>query len=88
MRHASSAAIGAMNAEMKSVKWLWGGIGFQLAIGYTAAYLVYTVGTLLVSPASLHVGAALAGLAAVLLMAGAMAVLSLRAKARHKKVQA
>ena len=33
------AAIGAMNSEMKSAKWLWGGIGFQLAIGYTVAYL-------------------------------------------------
>ncbi|MBQ3496506.1 MAG: ferrous iron transporter B, partial [Oscillospiraceae bacterium] len=29
------AAIGAMNAEMKSAKWLWAGIGLQLAVGYT-----------------------------------------------------
>ena len=32
------AAIGAMNAEMKSGKWVWGGIGLQLATGYTVAY--------------------------------------------------
>ena len=63
------AAIGAMNSEMKSAKWLWGGIGFQLAIGYTVSYLVYTIGTLIVSPASLNVGVAIAGLAAVLIMA-------------------
>ena len=59
------AAIGAMNAEMKSAKWLWGGIGLQLATGYTVAYFVYTIGTLIVSPATLNVGAALTGLAIV-----------------------
>ena len=56
------AAIGAMNAEMKSAKWLWGGIGLQLAVGYTVSYLVYTIGTLITAPASLNVGAAIAGL--------------------------
>ena len=64
------AAIGAMNAEMKSAKWLWGGIGFQLAVGYTVSYLIYTLGTLIVSPATLNVGAAVAGLVAVLAMIG------------------
>ena len=63
------AAIGAMNAEMKSAKWLWGGIGLQLAVGYTVAYLIYTVGTLITAPATLNVGAAIAGLVAVLAMA-------------------
>ncbi|MBQ6718213.1 MAG: ferrous iron transporter B [Clostridia bacterium] len=43
------AAIGAMNAEMKSAKWLWGGIGLQLAVGYTVSFLVYQIGTLIVS---------------------------------------
>lgn len=62
------AAIGAMNSEMKSGKWVWGGIGLQLSVGFTVAYLVYTIGTLIVSPASLNVGAALAGLVAVLVM--------------------
>jgi len=41
------AAIGAMNSEMKSSKWLWGGIGFQLGVGFTVGYLVYQVGTLI-----------------------------------------
>ncbi|MBR2181131.1 MAG: ferrous iron transporter B, partial [Oscillospiraceae bacterium] len=41
------AAIGAMNAEMKSAKWLWGGIGLQLGIGFTVGYLVYQIGTLI-----------------------------------------
>ena len=58
------AAIGAMNAEMKSAKWVWGGIGLQLAVGYTVAYLVYTIGTLVVG-GTLNVGAAIGGLIAV-----------------------
>lgn len=41
------AAIGAMNSEMKSAKWLWGGIGLQLGTGYTVSFLVYQVGTLI-----------------------------------------
>ena len=40
------AAIGAMNSEMKSAKWLWGGIALQLGTGYTVGYLVYQIGTL------------------------------------------
>ena len=64
------AAIGAMNSEMKSAKWLWGGIGLQLAVGFTIGYLVYTVGTLLTAPAMLNVIGAVCGLVAVLLMAG------------------
>lgn len=62
------AAIGAMNAEMKSAKWLWGGIGLQLAVGYTVSYLVYTIGTI-VTGGALNAGAAIAGLVAVLVMA-------------------
>ena len=64
------AAIGAMNAEMKSAKWLWGGIGLQLAVGYTVAYLIYTVGTLITDAAALNVGAAITGLVAVIAMIG------------------
>ena len=48
------AAIGAMNAEMKSTKWLFAGIGLQLGVGYTIAYLVYTIGTLATAPASVE----------------------------------
>ncbi len=64
------AAIGAMNSEMKSAKWLWGGIGLQLATGYTIGYLVYTIGTLVTDAALLNVGAAIGGFVGVLAMAG------------------
>ncbi len=62
------AAIGAMNAEMKSAKWLWGGIGLQLGVGYSVAYFVYTIGTLITAPQTLNIGVAVAGLVAVLVM--------------------
>ncbi len=41
------AALGAMNSEMKSGKWLLGGICLQLATGYTVAFFVYQIGTLI-----------------------------------------
>ena len=40
------AALGAMNSEMKSGKWLFGGICLQLATGYTVAFLVYQISCL------------------------------------------
>ena len=70
------AAIGAMSAEMKSRKWVWAGIGLQLCVGYTVAFLVYQVGTLLTTGT---VGAAfLPGLIAVLLMASVITYLCVR----------
>ncbi|MDO4745107.1 MAG: ferrous iron transporter B [Bacillota bacterium] len=45
------AAIGAMNSEIKSKKWLFGGIGLQLATGYVIAFLVYQIGTLITTGA-------------------------------------
>ena len=45
------AAIGAMNSEIKDKKWMLGGVGLQLAIGYSIAFIVYQAGTLLESDA-------------------------------------
>ena len=78
------AAIGAMNAEMKSKKWLWGGIGLQFAVGYTVSYLVYTVGTLITSPKSLAIVPAIAGGIAVAVMAAIIVALIVKA---NKKVK-
>ncbi|NLD51971.1 MAG: ferrous iron transporter B, partial [Clostridiales bacterium] len=77
------AAIGAMNAEMKSSKWLWGGIGLQLATGYTVAYLVYTIGTL-VTGGTLHAGAAIGGLLAILVMAAVVVALITKTNRKMK----
>ena len=78
------AAIGAMNAEMKSAKWLWGGIGLQLAVGYTVSYLVYTIGTLLMGE-TLSVGAAIGGGVAVAAIVAVIAALILRTNRKQKK---
>ena len=78
------AAIGAMNAEMKSKKWLWGGIGLQFAVGYTVSYLVYTVGTLIASPKSLAIVPAISGGIAVAVMAAIIVALIVNA---NKKVK-
>ena len=61
------AALGAMNSEMQSKKWLWGGIALQLGTGYTVAFLVYQIGTL-ITTGSLGVGF-FPGFIAVLAMA-------------------
>ena len=41
------AAIGAMNSEMKSAKWLWAGIGLQFGVGYSLSFLVFFFGSLI-----------------------------------------
>ena len=78
------AAIGAMRAEMKSSKWLWGGIALQLGVGYTVGYLVYTIGTLITAPATLNIGAAIGGLSAVLVFA---AIVCIRINNTNKKMK-
>lgn len=70
------AAIGAMNAEMKSSKWLWGGIGLQLAVGYTVAFFIYQIGTL-ITTGKLGV-AFMTGFIAVFCMAAVVVALVLR----------
>ena len=45
------AALGAMNAEIKSRKWFWGGIALQLSTGFTVGFLVYQIGTLITTGA-------------------------------------
>ena len=45
------AAMGAMNSEMQDRKWLFGGIALQLGTGYTVAFLVYQIGTLITTGA-------------------------------------
>jgi ferrous iron transport protein B len=67
------AAIGAMNAEMESRKWLLAGIGFQFGVGYTVAFLVYQLGTLITTGS--FGAAVIPGLAAVFLFAGVIAFL-------------
>ena len=78
------AAIGAMNAEMRSAKWLWGGIGLQLGVSYTVAYLIYTIGTLIVGD-TLHIGAAIGGLVAVVAMVAVVIGLVVKTNKKMKE---
>ncbi|MBE6751034.1 MAG: ferrous iron transporter B [Ruminococcaceae bacterium] len=76
------AALGAMNAEMKSAKWLWGGIALQLGTGFTVGFLVYQIGTLITTGS---VGAGfLGGLIAVSVFVAVLVVLIIRA---NKKIE-
>ena len=67
------AAIGALNSELKSGKWLAGAICLQLATGFTVGFLVYQIGTL-ITTGSLGAGFA-GGLVFVLGFAAVLAYL-------------
>ena len=79
------AAIGAMNAELKDKKWLWGGIALQMGTGFTIGYLVYQVGTL-ITTGSFGAGF-VGGLIAVLAMTGVLVYLIRRADGVGKTQQ-
>ena len=76
------AALGAMNAEIKQKKWFWGGIGLQLGTGYSIAFLVYQIGTLMVT-GSLGAGF-LGGLAFVLFFGAVLVWLCVRSERKDK----
>ncbi len=67
------AALGAMNSEMQDKKWLCGGIALQMATGYTVAFVVYQIGSL-VTTGSLGAGF-VGGLMAVIVFGAVLAVL-------------
>ena len=80
------AAIGAMNSELKSAKWLFAGIGLQLGTGFTVGYLVYQIGTLITTGAF---GAGFfPGLVAVAVFAAILIMLSIKADKEVKKEKA
>ena len=67
------AALGAMNSEMQSGKWLFACICLQLATGFTVGFLVYQIGTLITTGA---LGAGfVGGLIAVLIFAAVIVYL-------------
>ena len=76
------AAMGAMNSEIKEKKWFFGGIGLQLGTGYSIGFMVYQIGTLIVT-GSLGAGFA-GGLVFVLAFAGLLTFLCIRADKRVK----
>ncbi len=77
------AAIGAMASEMKSKKWLFGGIALQLAAGYTIAFFVYQTGTLITEG---HLGSGfIGGLAAVTVIIAVIAGVIIKTNSEVKR---
>lgn len=76
------AALGALNAEMKSKKWFWGAIGFQLSVGFTISFLVFQIGTLITTG---KLGAGFAGgLSGVLAIAAIITALCINTERKLK----
>ena len=63
------AAIGAMNAELKSKKWLFAGIGLQFGVGYAIGFITYFFGTLIAGEKFVYSWMPILGWALVLVFA-------------------
>ena len=73
------AAIGAMNSELRSKGWLWCAIGLQMCTGYTVAFLINQIGTLVTTG---HFAAGfLPGLIAILVMVCVVILISRKIRA-------
>ena len=72
------AAIGAMNAELGSRKWLWAGIGLQFGVGYSVGFLTYFFGTLFTGADFGSFWMPLLGWAIVAIFAAVLAVLIIK----------
>ena len=79
------AALGAMNAEMNDRKWFWAGVGLQLAIGYTVAFLTFFFGTLFTGANFGSIWMPILGWAIVAVIAGIISYLIIK---RNKQVKA
>ena len=77
------AAIGAMNSEIKSKKWLFAGIGLQISVAYVSSFLVYQLGTLFTEG---HMGEGfIPGLIAVLAIIATVVVLGILSNRKVKR---
>ena len=79
------AAIGAMNSEIKSRKWLWAGIGLQFAVGYTVSFLTFFFGTLFVGGEFGSVWMPIDGWAVVAVIAAVLTLLIIK---KNKQLKA
>ncbi len=79
------AAIGAMNSEMRSKKWLWAGIALQLAVGYTIGFITFFFGTLFVGGSFGELWMPIVGWAFIAFITAIITVLIIR---RNKQLKA
>ena len=82
------AAIGAMNAELKSKRWLFAGVGLQFAVGYTVSFAVFFFGTLITGGSFGAAWMPVVGWAIVAAIALVVALLIIRCDAQLKKDEA
>ncbi len=80
------AAIGAMNAEIKSKKWLFAGIGLQFGVGYSIGFLVFFFGSLFTEARFASIWIPILGWAIVLGFAAILTVLIIK-KNRELKAE-
>jgi len=80
------AALGAMNAEIKSKKWLFAGIGLQFSVGYTIGFLVFFFGTLFTGGSFGAAWMPIVGWAIVLAIAAIFTLMIIR-KSRQLKAE-
>ena len=79
------AAIGAMNSEIKSRKWLWSGIALQFGVGYSVGFLVFFFGTLFTGGSFGSVWMPVLGWAVVAAFVAVITVLIAKTNANIKK---
>ena len=79
------AAIGAMNSEMKSAKWLFAALGFQLGVGYSLSFLVFFFGSLFTGESTGALWMNILGWAVVAVFAVTLALLIAR---QNRKIKA
>jgi ferrous iron transport protein B len=82
------AAIGAMNSELGSKKWMLAGLGLQLGVGYTVGFMVYFFGTLFTVGSFAELWMPVLGWAIVLAFAGVLSVLIIRKNRELAKEEA
>ena len=73
-----------MNAEIKSRKWLWAGIGLQFGVGYSVAFLAFFFGTLFTTGNFGSVWMPIVGWAIVALFAAILAILIIKKNCQLK----
>lgn len=72
------AAIGAMNAELKSKKWLLCGVAFQFGVGYSISFLVAFFGNLFTKTSFNSIWMPIIGWTITLLFIGVLAFLIIK----------
>ena len=75
-----------MNAELKSKKWLFAGIGLQIGVGYSLGFMVFFFGSLIAGTGLGDAWMPVLGWSVVLLFAAVLTALIVKNNRAAKKV--